>query len=749
MATEIAKAYVQIIPSAKGISGSLSKELGGEVSGAGSSAGEIFGKNFAGTVVKAIAALGIGKMIKDSIMAGADLEQSIGGIETLFGAGGAKSVREYADATGKAVSEVKEEYAQLMEAQNIALQNAGDAWQTAGMSANDYMQTITGFAASLKQSTENETQAANAANQAVIDMADNANKMGTSMDMIQNAYQGFAKQNYTMLDNLKLGYGGTKTEMERLLKDATALSGIEYNIDSLADVYEAIHVIQDDLGITGTTAKEAADTFTGSLNAMKAAAGNLMANLSLGKDISADLQNLSGAFFTWASNLVPMVGNILKGLPTLIDEMLKNMASGLQKLTLGGPGGFAQMGVQIITDIATSIAEWTPFLIGQFGSLLASLAQALATVDWLGMAGQIVTTLGTSINEFAQGWFGADAAGIPTAIMDGITQNLPGLLTKGTEMITNIVNGILNNLPQVIAAAGQIINNFVSFLLSNLPSVLNAGGELLRNLIEGILGKLPDLIASVLRLMAELLATIIRHFPEILRAGVELVAKIAMGILNGIPKAVTEMLRLIAELRTKFMNTDWRQLGYDLMTKLCSAIVSGISNAVGSIGQVVAAIWNKVTTTDWIGLGANIIRGLVKGIVDNAGAVVDAITGMVSGAWEAVKNFFGIESPSKLMMYAGKMVDLGFAKGITKNAGRISEAIQAVVDDAYAGFSKMPIAEAVAGAYDGMIELTSENSGVAGFTQNITVNSPQALSPSEVARQTRIATQRMVLAMSM
>ena len=241
--------------------------------------------NVAGTSLKAFtagvgaAAAGVTALGVSAVKSFADYEQLVGGIETLFGTGGA-SIKEYADSVGKSIGDVKQEYNMLMAAQNTALRYAGDAYKTAGMSANAYMETVTSFAASLKQSTKNELEAATAANQAVIDMSDNANKMGTNMEMIQNAYQGFAKQNYTMLDNLKLGYGGTKEEMKRLLEDAEKLTGVKYDMDNLSDVYAAIHAIQTELGITGTTAKEASTTISGSLNMTKAAWSNLLTGIA-------------------------------------------------------------------------------------------------------------------------------------------------------------------------------------------------------------------------------------------------------------------------------------------------------------------------------------------------------------------------------------------------------------------------------------------------------------------------------------
>lgn len=291
--TELAKAYVQIVPSAKGIKGKITEELGGEADSAGKSAGN----SIASSIKKAISAAAIGTALKAALSEGANLQQSLGGIETLF-----------KDSADKVIA------------------NAKNAYQTAGMSANEYMETVTSFSASLLQGLAGDTnKAADVADMALTDMSDNANKMGTSMELIQNAYQGFAKQNYTMLDNLKLGYGGTKTEMQRLLADAQKLTGVKYDLNNLSDVYEAIHVIQEEMDITGTTAKEAASTFSGSFSAMKASLSNVLANLTLGEDIKPAMDALiksTGTFLM--GNLFPMVGNLLSGIVEYIIDTAVN-----------------------------------------------------------------------------------------------------------------------------------------------------------------------------------------------------------------------------------------------------------------------------------------------------------------------------------------------------------------------------------------------------------------------------------------
>ena len=355
---ELAKAYVQIVPSAEGIQGKITEALGGEPAAAGDTAGQSLGASLIGTLKKVIAAAGIGKIITEAINAGGALEQSIGGIETLFGAGG-RSAEEYAASVGKSLEAVQGEYNSLLAAQQTVFDNAAQAYKTAGLSANDYMETATGFAASLLSSVSNDANAAaQLTDMAVRDMADNANKMGTSMQDIQNAYQGFAKQNYTMLDNLKLGYGGTQAEMQRLLQDAEKLSGVHYDLGNLADMYSAIHVIQTEMDITGTTAKEAATTLTGSFASMKAAAENVLADWSTGESLTEPLNALVETAQTFlVGNLLPMIGNVLAGIPELVYALVP---------------AILQSGTQLVTSLAEGFTQGIPeFLSSALPQLLS------------------------------------------------------------------------------------------------------------------------------------------------------------------------------------------------------------------------------------------------------------------------------------------------------------------------------------------------------------------------------------------
>ena len=448
---ELAKAYVQIVPSADGIQGSISHIMGGEASSAGESAGTLLGTKLVGTLKKVIAAAGIGKMISDSLNLGGALQQSIGGIETLFGAGG-RSIEEYAKSVGKSVDAVKDEYASLMQSQQTVFDNAAQAYRTVGLSANEYMEQTTSFAASLLSSVSKDTNAAaQLANMAMVDMADNANKMGTDMASIQNAYQGFAKQNYTMLDNLKLGYGGTQAEMQRLLTDAEKLSGVHYELGNLADMYSAIHIIQTDLDITGTTAKEAATTLTGSFAAMKAAAQNVLGDWSTGADLTAPMQALADTARTFLQgNLLPMIGNVLAGIPQLVYGLVPEVL---------------QTGTELVSSLAAGFAQGIPAF------LSSALPQLLSFTEELrANAGQFV-----------------DA---------------------GLNCITQLLNGLIAGLPQLIAYVPDIIINIAGIINDNMPKILAQGISIIVQLIAGIIQAVPSLLANWKKILQAVLSVI-------------------------------------------------------------------------------------------------------------------------------------------------------------------------------------------------------------------------------------------------
>ena len=608
MATELGKAYVQIIPSAKGIGSSISSELNGESAKAGESAG----LNLVGKLKGVIAAAGIGAAIKSSLEAGGDLQQSFGGLDTLYG-DAADAAKAYAAEAAKA-----------------------------GISANDYAEQAVSFGASLKQAFEGDTtKAVEAANTAIMDMADNAAKRGTPIENIQNAYQGFAKQNYTMLDNLKLGYGGTKTEMERLLSDAEKLTGVKYDISNLGDVYEAIHVIQEDLGLTGVAAQEGAETFTGSLAAMKAAGQNLLANLALGQDIGPSLNALSETVQAFVfNNLFPMIGNILQQLPQLLSGLSTIIIGALNRISENADQ-IVNIAIQLVTSLANAIVTALPYLIEAAVKLAIALGQALINTDWVAVGTELITNLRNSISSAAGSILGSDSTTIQ-GFLDGITAGLPGVLDKGIEIITNVVNGILSALPQLITAAGQLITQFAMFLMQNYPTILQKGAELLMNLVNGIISNLPQIVSAVVQVIASFAATILQNLPTILAQGITIIAKLVAGLIQAIPQVVA------------------------------------------AIPQIIQSIVNTFGSYDWLSIGKNIIQGIANGISNAAGIIVDAAKNAAQSAFNAAKDFLGIASPAKKGIYLGEMLDAGFALGIDRNKGMVDDAINNLSESATA-----------------------------------------------------------------
>lgn len=550
MAQSLANAYVQILPTAKGMKNALKNILNDNMP-SGSEPGEKYGNGLASKIKGVIAAAGIGKALSSAVMEGANLEQSLGGIETLF--------KESAD-------KVK--------------QNAANAYKTAGMSANEYMELTTSFSASLLSSLANDTsKSADIADMAMTDMSDNANKMGTSMEDIKNAYQGFAKQNYTMLDNLKLGYGGTKTEMQRLLADAQKITGVKYDINNLADVYNAIHVIQGELGITGTTAKEAASTLSGSFSAMKASFKNVLGQITLGMDIKPALNALADTVVTFlVGNLLPAVWNIVSALPSAV------------------------------MTFAQAIG---PQLVSAFTSILPQISQGFNE----GIP-QIVESAQNMISQFCA----------------NIQENLPAFVQNGVSIITSIVNGILQNLPSIVSSAGNMITEFTVTVLNSLPEMLSMGSQIILNLVNGIINNLPQIVSSALNMIARFISTVAQNLPRILQTGIEIIGKLAAGLIRSIPSLVSKIPQIIVSIKNAFMNTDWMSIGVNII----KGIANGLANAAGMLWSaakgVLGSFKDKVLSffgihspATWgVFVGKMIDVGVAKGLIKEAKSVMDA-----------------------------------------------------------------------------------------------------------------------------
>ena len=496
----------------------------------------------------------------------AELEQNLGGVETLFGKSADKVIK-----------------------------NAQRAYKTAGVSANEYMSGVTSFSASLLQSLAGDTnKAADIADMAFQDMSDNANKFGTDMSSIQSAYQGFAKQNYTMLDNLKLGYGGTKTEMERLLKDAQKISGVKYDIKNLSDVYSAIHVIQEELGVTGTTAIEAEKTISGSMNSMKAAFDNF----------------LNGS---------------------------------------GSPEALAEAMTSFLTNIANAIQTLAPSILNGIVTLIQTLLPQ-------------ITTLLISL--------------------------IPQLLDAITNMINQLFDMVSQNTEAVRKTVKSLITSFVTFLTNNLPTIIQLGLTLIMALAGGIVDSLPELIPAIVDCIVMIVQTLIEHLPEIILAAGEIILALGEGLIKAIPNLLLSVPKIITSLAGALIGKERLakigEAASNIMGKLKSGITEGIPNVIGKAKDIVTGLFNKVKTfiteTDWLQLGKNVLKGILNGMLNFGTIVKDTIKKVGSKITGAIKSFFGIKSPSRLMskevgenLTAG--IAMGFEKGIPSTIREVNSAM--------------------------------------------------------------------------
>ena len=720
MATELGKAYVQIIPSAKGISGMIQKEMGGEVASAGVSAGESLGSKMMGAVSKVITAAGIGKAIGASITEGAALQQSLGGVETLF-KDSADKVKGFAN----------------------------EAYKTTGLSANAYMENVTGFSASLLQSLGGDTdKAAETANMAMIDMSDNANKMGTSMESIQLAYQGFAKQNYTMLDNLKLGYGGTKQEMQRLLSDAEKLTGVKYDMNNLSDVYSAIHAIQENLDITGTTAREAATTFTGSFESMKAAAQNVLGKLSLGEDIQPALQALMETTSTFLfGNLIPMIGNILKQIPNLILGGIKGVFSGIFGEGLGSIMG------GIVTALGSAFLAFKAF--SAVSGLLSGIPAVLTTIK------TAVTGLFTAMSANPIGIAIAAIAALTAGLVYFFTQTemgrqiwqgfmdwFSGVWQSVAPVLTEVWNGIVetattvwNNMMAVVAPIIQAVVDFIRSVWDGISLWWTENQGLIQqtfttvwNAIQTVIQTVMPIIQSIIETAMNILApfieatwnnicTVVTTVWELIKIAIQT----AMDVISGVIKAVMAII-----------NGDWGT-AWNAIKGVGEAIWKGLSAAGKAIfdgfAQILSNIWNtikSVASSAWEGLKSTVL-GLIDGLVQGAQrawesmkqgvsdlvsnvtsifdgirnidlweagkAILDGFLGGLKSAWDSVTDFVGgiagwiadhkgpIEYDRKLLIPAGNAIMQGLDRGLQDRFKGVKKSVSGMAGEISNAFS--------------------------------------------------------------
>lgn len=547
-----------------------------------------------GAAAVSAAATGIAVLTKNALNNYAEYEQLVGGVDTLFKDSSAK-VQEY----------------------------AANAYKTAGLSANEYMDTVTSFSASLLQSLGGDTAAAaDMANVAITDMSDNANKMGTDMASIQNAYQGFAKQNYTMLDNLKLGYGGTKEEMERLLADASKLSGKDFlwGEDGMgygyAEIVEAIHVVQTEMGITGTTAKEASTTIQGSVSSMKSAWGNLLVGIA---DDNADFKTLTEQFVdslvTVGENIIPRVNVILGGISQLVTSASTTIIP---------------MVITTITDNIPALLQSAVALVGALGQGIIDSLPAItqAAIDILfSLANGLIENLPTLIDGIVQ---------VTLTIVQMLTS--PDFLTQLIEtailLIMTLANGLIDAIPQLIAAVPLIIGNLLAAIIVELPNIIQMGIDLLFALIDGIIKCIPELVAAVPTLIIAFINGIVNNLDKIILAAPQIIVSLITGIVGAIPELIAAVPRIIAAIADTIRNYDWGSIGRN--------IVQGLKDGI-------AGMWDNIK--NWFN---------------------DKVNSLVGG----VKRILGIHSPSKVFAGIGGFMAEGLGEGFSDEFASVKKDIE-------------------------------------------------------------------------
>ena len=556
-------------------------ELGDKAKVVGSAVGKL-GKGLA--IAGTAAATAVGTMVAKSVSSFADYEQLTGGVDTLFKDSSA-AVQKYAN----------------------------DAYKTAGLSANSYMETVTNFSASLISSLKGDTaKAADYANSALVDMADNANKMGTNMTDIQNAYQGFAKQNYTMLDNLKLGYGGTQAEMKRLLGDAQKLTGQKYDISSFADITQAIHAIQTQMDITGTTAKEASTTISGSWGSLKAAFENTLVSLTTGgKMFDQSLDALVDSAKTFGQNVIPAITGALSGVGYLIDGLAPTIGEVIPPL---------------INDLAPTLAN-------SAASLISSLVNGLV---------QNASQFSNCLNN------------IVVVAVTGLSAVVPKLLIATSQIVGNLMQGLSNSMPQIISGAVTLIEGLVDGLVDNVPLLAMGAVQLVTSLANGLIENLPRIIDAGVNLITGIISASYSMMPQIIQGGMQLVVNLAVGLVRAIPQLIAALPQITGAIVKGFMSVNWFDLGLQLIKSIWEGIKSIRSEMWNGVKEKTSELWGGV-------------KNAVSEKLNNIKSAYDAHGGGLKGATfaaiEGVKEYYRTGYDAINQLTGGKLGEIINAVG--------------------------------------------------------------------------------------
>lgn len=641
----------------KSLGGKLVSALGGGVKAVAKGTTAIIGAVGAAT---GAAMTGLTVLGKASISAYSEYEQLTGGVETLF----------------KTSSDKVMEY-------------ANNAYMTAGMASNEYMNTVTSFSASLLQGLGGNTAAAaEIANQAIIDMSDNANKMGTDISMIQSAYQGFAKQNYTMLDNLKLGYGGTASEMARLINDSGVLGdSIEVTAETVNNVsfdkmIEAIHKVQGNLDITGTTSKEAASTIQGSISTMKAAWENFITGLAdPEQDFDVLLGNLVSSIVTVGDNLIPRIQKMLPRLVEGVSQLAQNLVSYIPSAISSLLPAFTEGALSLVREFSTVLPDILTTLMQSVPDIVSSLSDMANTIlsDLFNALPNVIDTLSSSLPELIP-----SIVSVAATLFNSILTLLPQLAEIGLTLLVELVNGIANHIDAVTETITTVIVQLVSVLTNpdNLSSLLSAGLSILLALVNGVVAAIPQLIEQIPLIIANLIVAIQANLGTIISSGIDII----FALINGIADAVPELVAMIPELIIALVNGMLNNMdkiiltGVQIIVSLIVGLANSIPRIITYIPTIISSIVNTFKSFDWGDIGKNIMEGLKDGLKNALSSVINAVKDIGSKISGKFKEMFGIASPSKLFKTFGGYLDEGLAIGITANADKPIQATRKLSD---------------------------------------------------------------------
>lgn len=650
-------------------------------------------------------------LVTSAVGAYAEYEQLIGGVETLFNSSTAL----------------------FGTAANRVLANANNAYKSAGLSANAYMETVTSFSASLLQSLDGDTQAAvDKADMAITDMSDNANKMGTSMEMIQYAYQGFAKQNYTMLDNLKLGYGGTKEEMQRLLDKANEINaqqGIitDYQIESYADVVDAIHVIQTEMGITGTTAREASSTIEGSMNAAKAAWSNLLVGIADdNQDFDQLVNNFVDSVATAAGNILPRIETSITGVGKLIEKLFPVIMAEIPSVLNDVLPDLVASGISMTNSLISGIEQNLLLITDTVSNIGVQLMAALIEVvpQFVVVGLELIAQLALGIAQALPELLPKMTEAIDTIVI-AIRDNLPIILDAGLQILLQLAIGIAHALPELIPVIVDTVLLIVDTLLNNIDLLADAAVQLMLGLALGLVNAIPVLIEKVPEIIASLLSALCENAPKLVEAASTMILVIAKALITYLPFLLAMVPDLVLQINNKFISLAGKflEVGKSYIGKIKESIISKWEEVKGAVPTWVSGLVDSFLSkvSEFASIGSNIVQGIWNGISSGWDWLISKVSGLATNLLQAAKDTLGIHSPSQEFEYIGRMCTAGFDKGSDglMDPDDISKDVKASL-----------------GTVKANVEGTVYAGG-GGFKQIVNINQ-QVSTPDELARAVRV-----------